>query len=278
MIVKIAKARTIPSTVQTITYEVNGSTTQLEWEPITDANLSHYQIRHAIETSSAIWSDATTAVAKVSRPANSVSVPARAGTYMIKAYSKGGKPSSNWASVVVPAADLNGGYSQTLTRAEQTAFSGNKIGLTVASNKIYTTGGNTALINRYDFSNYIETHDNAVKLANVRIDAAVDRKDLTDGTVDTLPNLFDDLPTGFIYDENSGFDYVHVKNHHNDCNLIFEVSTTDDNPASSPTWSAYKPFRAGQFSGRAFRFSVYFRSSATGFSPEVSTLTAYVEY
>ena len=277
MTIKVSKQRKIPSTVQEINYEVNGTTTQLEWEPISDANLSYYLIRHAVETSSAKWSDATTAVAKVSRPANSISVPARSGTYMIKAYSKGGKPSAGYASVVVPSADLNS-YSQSLTQAEAPNFTGSKIGLTVASNKIYNTTGSTANIVQYDFSNYIQTHDSAVRLVNIRIDATVDRKDLTNGLFDALPNDFDDLPTGFIYNENTGFDYVHTAEHHGDCNLIYQVSTTNDDPAGSPSWSSYKTFRAGQFSGRAFRFAVYFRSTSDGFSPEVSALTAYVEY
>lgn len=279
MTIKVAKQRKVPSTVQAINYEVNGTTTQLEWQPVTDANLSYYAIRHAVETTNAKWSDATTAVEKVSRPANSVSVPARAGTYMIKAYSKGGKPSADYASVVVPATDLNS-YSQTITQAEHPNFTGNKVGLTVSSNKIFNTTGSTATIVRYDFSTHIETHDNTVRLVNIRIDANVARKDLTNGLFDALPNDFDDLPTGYVHASTitTGFDNVHTAEHHKDCNLIYEVAMTDDDPNGSPTYTDFKQFRAGQFRGRAFKFRVFFRSTSDGFSPEVSNLTAVVEY
>ena len=291
MTIKIAKSRRLAGDVQAFNYEVNGTSTHLEWQPLTDPNLSYYEIRHSTSTTvssdkpTARYSDATTAVEKVPRPANSVNVPARAGTYMIKAYSKGGKPSADFASVVVPTADITS-YSQSLTQAEHTAFSGTKVGLTVASNKIYITDGNTGLTNRYDFSNYIQTHDSTVRLVNVRIDATLERKDLTNGFVDALPQLFDDLPTGIVYSSsfnvndstNTGFDSVHSRTNHGDCNLIYQVSMTDDDPAGSPTWSDYKQFRAGQFSGRAFRFRVFFRSSTSGFSPEVRALTAFVEY
>lgn len=286
MTVKIAPARKLPLNVEDFSAEVNGDTTQLEWKPVASPNLSYYQIRHSVATSNAIWSDATTVVAKVSRPANSISVPARSGSYMIKAYTKGGKPSADYSIAVVPTANVNS-YSQSLTQAEAPSFSGSKIGLTVANNKLYATDGGTVQnLIAYDFSNYIQTHDSTVRLVNIRIDATTVRKDLTNGLFDALPNLFDDLPTGIVYSSdytsqtytNTGFDFVHNKTNHNDTNLLFQVSTTNDDPAGSPTWSSYNFFRAGQFSGRAFRFSVYFNSTSQGFSAEVSALTAYVEY
>ena len=156
MTVKIAPARKLPLNVEDFSAEVNGDTTQLEWKPVASPNLSYYQIRHSVATSNAIWSDATTVVAKVSRPANSISVPARSGSYMIKAYTKGGKPSADYSIAVVPTANVNS-YSQSLTQAEAPSFSGSKIGLTVASNKLYATeGGTVQNLIAYDFSNYIQ--------------------------------------------------------------------------------------------------------------------------
>ena len=63
-----------------------------------------------------------------------------------------------------------------------------------------------------------------------------------------------------------------------DTNILFYISTTEDDPAGSPTWSAYKLFRAGDFYGRAFRFRIVMKSSADTVTPSISALTAVVEY
>jgi hypothetical protein len=44
-----------PSTPTNLIAEVSGDSTTLEWEPVTDLDLSFYRIRHAVETSGATW-------------------------------------------------------------------------------------------------------------------------------------------------------------------------------------------------------------------------------
>ena len=259
-----------PEDVSGLFYEISEGTTTLEWSPVTDLDLSFYRIRHAVETTGATWADATTAVDKVPRPGTSVALPTRPGTYMIRAYDKTGIASQNYTSVVVSSDEVPS-FTQSLSQSEHTTFSGTKTDCEVVSNALRITDPSTGPSEAtYDFSAYIETHDNTARRVRARVDAATVRLDESAGLWDDLPGLFDDLP-GLFDDFTGAAQFA-------DTNLLFYVSTTTDDPTGTPTWSNYKQFRAGEFYGRAFRFRVVLKSTSDNVTPSVSELTAFVEY
>ncbi len=248
--------------------EVNGTTTHLEWTPITDLDLSFYRIRHAVEVVDATWANATTALDKVSRPASFASLPTRPGTYLVRSYNKFGLASTNVTSVVITD-DVVPDYTNTDTQTDSPTFAGTKTGCTVASSELRITDPSVSPSEAtYDFSAVIDT--STARKAHVRIDANVNRLDTSAGLWDDLPGLFDDLPG--LFDSFTGAAQFA------DTNLLFFVSTTPDDPAGAPTWSPYQQFRAGEFFGRAFRFRVVLKSFANNVTPSISGLTALVEY
>ena len=258
-----------PSTPTNFIAEVSGDSTTLEWEPVTDLDLSFYRIRHAVETSGATWANATTAIDKVPRPASSVTLPARSGTYMIRSYDKGQIASEAVASVVVTSGQLPP-FANSLTQTEDPTFSGTKTGCSVnGSNFLQITDPSTGPSEAtYDFSNYIDT--TTVKRVKARVDAAVIRINEAGNGFDELAGNFDDL-TG-LFDDLSG------EQNFADTNVEFFISTTDDDPAGTPTWSDYQRFRVGYFSGRAFRFRAVLKSISDNVTPNITNLSATVEY
>lgn len=257
-----------PQDVQDLSAAVNNGTIHLEWEAVPDLDLSYYAIRHSFETTGATWSNATTAVKKVSRPATSVTVPARSGTYMIRAFDKLGIPSENYTSIVVPAADLEQ-FTTTDTQTEHTAFSGTKSGCSVTSNELRITDPSSAPSTAtYTFSNYIDT--GSVRRVRAHIFNELYR-------LDESANLWDDL-TGNVDGFNGLWDDLTANPQNADIDIISYISATDDDPAGSPTWSDYKVFKAGDFSGRAFRFKIDLVSTANDVTPSVEELVAKVEY
>lgn len=128
-----------PDDATGLTAEVNGATTFLDWEPVTNPELSHYVVRHAIETTGASWANATTAVAKVARPASDVSVPSRPGTYMVKAVDKYGSASVAFTSTVVTQNQI-GALANVLTDAEHATFAGVKTGTVVSGGELLIAG------------------------------------------------------------------------------------------------------------------------------------------
>lgn len=257
-----------PANVSGLTAEVNGATIHLEWQPVADLDLSYYRIRHSVEESGATWANATTAVDKVPRPASAVSLPTRPGTYHIKAVDKSGVASEDYTSIVVPADNIES-FANTDTQTEDPTFSGTKTGCSVVSSALEITDPSTAPSTAtYDFSAYIDT--TSVRRVRSRIEANVLRKDNSSGLWDDLPGLFDDLP-GLFDDFTGDADFA-------DINVQAYISTTQDDPAGTPTWSDYQLFRAGEYYGRAFRFRVILSSTSDDITPSITGLKALVEY
>ena len=260
-----------PDNVTNFNATVGGALLNLEWEAVGNLDLSFYRIRHAIEESGASWANATTSVYKVARPANSITVPARSGTYTIRAYDKLGISSTAYTSVVVPAVDLED-FSNTKPQPEHTTFSGTKTNLAVTSNTlrlVSTTGASESspATGTYDFSNYIDT--GSVRRVRSRIDASVIRFNSGAGLWDDVSGNWDTWSG--LWDSWSDPQFA-------DQNVLFYISTTNDDPSGSPIWSDYKLFKSGDFSGRAFRFRVVLVSEAENISPSIDELTAFVEY
>lgn len=258
-----------PADVTGFTAEINGASIHLEWEPVPDLDLSFYRIRHAAEEVGASWANATTVVEKVPRPANSVTVPAKPGSYMIRAFDKTGNASGEYTTVVIPAAALEG-FATTLTQSEHPAFAGTKTGCSVVSGELLITDvtGTPPFTATYEFGSAIDT--GAVRRFRSRIDVQTRRLDESAGLWDDLPGLFDALPGNF--DDFTGAAQFA------DTNIVTYIATTDDDPAGTPTWTDYKKFRAGDFFARAAKFKIDLISTATNVTPAVDTLIARVEH
>jgi len=259
-----------PSDVDNFVAEVNGTVITLDWDAVPDLDLSFYRVRYSPELTGATWANSTTYVDKVSRPASSVSVPARSGTYLVRAYDKSGVGSINYTSVVVPVADIEP-LANTLSLTDSPTFTGTKTNTTVVSGELRLSSYGTApSTGDYLFSNYIETGDSTVKRCRVYVSATNSRVDTSAGLFDDAPGLFDDAPG--LFDDLGG------DSQFADTNVITLVSTTQDDPAGTPTWSTYTPIKVADMSARAFRFKLTLSSTSDAITPSVSALTAYVEY
>jgi len=240
----------------------------LEWEPVPDLDLSFYRIRYSSQSTGATYANSTTAVNKVARPANSVTVPPRAGTYMIKAYDRSGNASVNHTSLVISQTDLRV-FANTLTQTEDPSFSGSKTGCSVISGDLRITNPATAPTTAtYDFSNYIDT--GSVNLCEVTMPMDVVRIDNNAPLWDSITGNWDNF-AGNWDDWTGAVQFT-------DTNVLQYISITNDDPAGTPTWSSYKQFKTGDFSGRAFRFRIELQSTSDDVTPSINELAAKVRY
>jgi len=257
-----------PSNVTNFSANLNGPSINFGWNAVPDLDLSYYLVRHALEETGATFANSTTAIEKVSRPATSVTLPTRPGTYAIKAYDKLGNPSVNSTSVVVPVAALEA-LTNNLTLTNSPTFAGTKTGCSVTGGQLrITTTTSPPSSATYDFTTYIDT--GAVRRVRSRIDINVNRFDAGAALFDSIPGLFDSIP-GLFDDFTGGTQFA-------DTDVLTYISITEQDPAGTPTWSPYQLFKAGDFYGRAFRFRIELKSSTSGVSPSISGLTARVQY
>jgi hypothetical protein len=280
-----------PANVTNFVGNVVGSTLHLTWEPVADLDLSHYKIRYSSLTSGAVYSNAVDIVDKVARPANSVTVPAQTGTYFIKAVDKVGGLSVTPTSFVV-LVDSNNveDFNAIVTLTEDPTFAGTRDNVVVLTDE---TGDYLALdtVNKFDelagdfddalglfdggagdivpsgtyqFFNSIDLGDKYTSRVYPTFD--VDYLDYVND-FDGASGLFDSRAGEFDGDPDQ-FDTTSAK---------LQVRYTDNDPAGTPTWSAWQSFIVGDISARAMQFRVLMTSTSGTATPAVRALAAQID-
>jgi hypothetical protein len=256
-----------PATISDVTnfsVNVNGQNADLSWTPVIDQSLSHYIIRHSPLTTGASYGNAKTVAAKVSRPASTLTVPAQTGTYFIKAVDKLGGTSATADESIVLVSALQG-FQNVSTIDEHPDFGGTKTDVIIVDNKLQLDtadlfddpagnfddavglfdGGNASVVSSgtYEFEDYIDL--GAVYTAQATYTLKVNQlSQITGATTNVGATDVD----------------------------IF-VSTTDDDPAGTPTWSAYRQFIVGSYTARAFRFKAVLSTTQSDETPSIEELT-----
>lgn len=257
-----------PTDVGEFVANLSGGNVSLTWAASPDPDLSHYVIRHSAEEAGATYANATTAAEKVSRPATSVSLPSRPGTYHIKAYDKTGNASANYSSSIIPSAAMPT-FTNNPTLTFGPTFTGTKVNTQVVSNELRLTSyASAGAVGTFDLNSYIDT--GAARRVTSRLDVFVNR-------LSNLSGLWDDMSGNWdswagLWDDWTGSVQL------SDTDVVCYISYTNTDPTLSPVWSPYYAFKAGEFYGRAFRFRVELRSDSANITPSISSLIARVSY
>jgi len=279
-----------PQDVTNFASSINGAVINLSWSAVTDLDLSYYRIRYTPNIITPSWANSVNYTDKVPRPSTSVTVPALAGTFLIKAIDKSGIESINETTLVVREVDLES-FNNTLTATEDPTFLGNKVGCIVEDNALKiaeitlwdSLEGNiddfvpvfdslgisvVELFATYDFDNYTDV--GSVVRARVSVRSITARFNSTSDLFDDLPNDLDSLPS--LWDDLTGI------GNFADTNVKAYVSYTVDDPAGSPTWTDYSPLVVADIYARAFRFRIALETDNSGITPTVVELSAKVQY
>ena len=280
----------IPSDVTNLSVNIIGKEAHLSWTPITDLDLSHYLVRHSSSTSGATFTTARTIASKISRPANTAVVPALTGTYLIKAFDKGGRESRNAAQSIVTIDSIEAGnLIQTIT--ENPTFAGTKTDTVVVGNSLILETSNDFddLAGLFDdaeglfdgggsnvgttgFYNFVGVDGDASIDLGSKFTSRVTSKFVVNRT--DYVNLFDDA--GGNFDSREGF-FDGDPDEFGDTNAKLQIATTDGDPAGSPTYTDFRDFVVGEYSFRAAKFRAVLTSKDTSATPRVDTLEVTVD-
>jgi hypothetical protein len=259
-----------PANITNFIKELSAGTIFFSWDAVPDLDLSYYTIKHNPNTSGATWANSSVVISKVARPSTVASLPARSGTFLIKAYDKNGNESVAATTLVVLPAELPPlGTSQTLT--EDPTFTGSKTNLSVVSSQLEITDASGATPSgTYLFSTYLDTGSSRTVRATGEVTF---ERIYKAGTLlwDAIPQNWDTWPDNFDTwtDEDAAF---------GDVSVTIYVRATPDDPAGSPTWGSWQVAASSDVVGRAFEFKAELASTNTNFSPSVITLLGKVEY
>jgi len=256
-----------PSDVTGFTVNIVGQQADLKWTAIPDGDLSHYIIRHSPLTTGATFNNSRTLVKKIARPANTITVPALTGTYSIKAVDKFGKVSQNENSSVALVSSIQG-FNFADSVSEHTAFSGSKTNVIVIDDKLQ-------LDTSVSFDSVSGNFDDAVGLFDGGGGAVA-----ASGTYDFANSI--DLGAVYTGQASATMKLAQLSQHTGTpasatTDVDLYVSSTQDDPSGTPTWTAYRPFVVGSYTARGFRFRAELETTDSFETPAIEELTAEIK-
>ena len=272
-----------PSDVTDFSCNILGQEAHLGWEQIPDLDLAYYNLRFSEATDgTADWQNSVALVEKVSRPATSISVPARAGTYLIKAVDKLGNFSSNATAVISNVTSVTN-FNNITTQSEHPAFAGTTTNTVISDNAIELDSSELfdAASGLFD-SETTRFFDSGVANADFLSSGNYEFADVIDigakhtaritasltQTSDNPDDLFDNR-SGLFDSASSNFDGDVAAN----CNAHIEIATSDDNV----TYTAFRTFVIGEYTFRYAKFRVVLISRDNASTPVVSAVTVTID-
>ena len=273
-----------PADVEDFSCNVIGNSLFLNWKQIPDLDLAYYTLRYSTETTGATWASSVTLVEKVARPATSVMVGARVGSYLIKAVDKNGNLSVN-ESIITTDISAVGNFNGVATQEESPSFSGTKYQVFKDSNncirldssELFDSGSGLfdTSVNNFDIG--VEKYDlypegyyyfaSPLDIGGsytVRVTASLTQ------TADNLDELFDDGRGALLFDDGvSNFDGDTPAN----CNAHLEIATSDN----GTTYTSYRNFIIGDYTGRYFKFRLYLASNDLASTPVISEVSINID-
>ena len=272
-----------PSDVENFTCNVSGADAHLSYDAVSDLDLAFYQIRFSEKTDgTAEWLNSVNLVSKVSRPATSITVPARVGTYLIKAVDKLGNFSSN-ATAVISNVVSTDNFNNITTVNEHPAFSGTKTNVSLSDSSITLNSSELfdSASGLFD-ANATRFFDSGVANADFLAEGTYDFASVVDiGAKHTAritasitqsarnpDDLFDNR-SGNFDDGKSNFDGDTPAN----CDAHLEIATSDDNS----TFTSFQTFVIGNYTARYFKFRLVLTSSDLASTAVVSEATVTID-
>ena len=243
------------SDVTDFSCNILGNEAHLSWEAVTDLDLAFYQVRYSTLTTGAEWQNSVSLIEKVSRPATSVTVPARVGSYLIKAVDKLGNFSLQ-ATIIATNVTAIGNFNNVASATENPNFTGTKTNLTLASNLLRLTNLNAT--GTYDFASVIDI--GASHTSRVTASLTQFSEDPTD--------LFDSK-TGLFDSATGSFDGDAPANE----NAHLEIALSDDNS----TFTAFRNFVIGDYTARYYKFRLVLISRDGATTPVISALSVSID-
>jgi len=272
-----------PSDVEDFAVNIVGQDAHLSWSAVSDLDLAYYSINYSTLTSGAEWQNSVPLVQKVSRPATSITVPARVGSYLIKAVDKSGNFSSNEAVISTNITAI-GNFNAVATQSEHPDFAGAKTNVVKTEDDLVldttelfddnttdnfddivlknfdggTQSGNLYTLGNYVFSDVIDIGGVFTSRVTASItQSATDR----DRLFDNISGDFDAQPSNFDGDASVQSD-THL-----------EIALSDDNV----TYTPFRNFSVGDFSARYYKFRIVLTSRNGSATPVISQLSVTID-
>jgi len=239
-------------------------------------------VRHSEATTGATWEASFSIGNERGYPGDAVYVlvPLKAGTYLLKAEDASGQQSETAATIVSDGATALS-WSALGSVTEDATFPGTHLN-TVAADGVLKLVGTGLVDDIPDFDGIanLDSYGGISAAGTYTFSAGLDlttktRAQLystlvgvTENVNDLIDERTDDIDDWIDFDGTAGG---------GSCDAWLEARATDDNPAGSPTWSAWNRLDVSEYNARAFQFRLRIISSDPAYNLLVSQLRAFAQ-
>ena len=262
-----------PPDVENFDITVRGETAYLTWDAVNVVDLSNYEIRYSAVTSGATWGSSIPLDVAIPQSSTSASFPNAIGTFLIKAKDRLGNYSENATLTITTVGKLLG-LNLITTINEHSTWGGTLEGTAVNGGSLELGGTDNiddwTLIDDIEFWDYGEgaiasgglyTFEDIQDLGAV-YDCVLNANITVSGSA-----IFDEVDEWSDVDSRASWDGTDASQY----SVVLQVSTTQDNPLSSPTWTDWKPLKPlGEYTARAFRYRFVLSSFVSDITPSIS--------
>ena len=259
------KDLTIPADVANLSIQSLNNMAVLTWDLASDLDVQingKVIFRYSDSVSATNWENAITLQAVVNGSSTSTTLPLLLGTYFVKFVDNASNESVGASSAVVSTiASINMNTVEAID--QEPSFSGVKNNMIVVANELQfdtDISGDLYQFGSYEFDNYIDL--GSVQVSRALINMSLTANNLADNiddrkeSIDTWDSI-DNPPANIVVDT--------------------YISTTNDDPAGSPTWSDWVQFTISDYTARAFKFKLEASTSNINHQILVSELSSSVE-
>lgn len=269
-----------PADVSDLRVSVNAGQLTLWWTPVLDLDLSHYEIRYSSSLVGATWTSSQVLIESLPVGLNTATVPARKGTYLIRAVDTSGVYSVNATLATSEIAELDT-YNVVELVEEQYPWSGTRDGTSISGTRLQLDSAEviadwsplseiiTMTYGTLGFKS--EGYYYATEIVDIgdiysaRLTSEIEvlglnalgtmRSWLTLAGVDTLGGTASDL-----------------------WDLTLEISQSSTPQPDAPTdWTPWTPFTMSEHTARAFKFRLYLKSYAPAITPSIGSMKVTVD-
>ncbi|WP_313135530.1 host specificity protein J [Stutzerimonas nitrititolerans] len=269
-----------PGDVTDLRITVNGGQLSLWWPPVLDLDLSHYEVRYSPTTEAVTWASAQVVLERVPAGANGATLPARKGTYLVKAVDLSGGYSFNAISGTSEIAELSA-YNAVEIVDEGPEWSGQRVMVGESIGRLQLEGRDP-MASWESLSDVVSLAYGSTGLAEEGWYYADEVVDL--GHVYTARLTSEVLATGYdILGAIASWVTLASVARMDDTEIgqwgiSLEVSMSNTPQPAAPTdWTDWEPLAIAEYTARAFRFRLHLHSSAPAVTPSVSRMRVTVD-
>jgi predicted phage tail protein len=275
----VAAISAAPGPVTNFQIQVLGDYASLSWDTAVDLDLSHYRLKFSPLTIGATWGSSVDLIPRVD--ATSIQVPAMVGTYLIKAVDLSGQESPTATSAINGVSGVLN-FNAVATISEHPSF--NSVGSTKTHVSVPVTPGSTLVL---------DVSDTIGSWASLGAVTSLGQGNWTTGEYTfkgtDLGGVFVSRITALI--KASGNNLSNTIGSWSSLGSVqtlggsapdqwgakLQIRTTDDDPAGSPTWSAWRDFAVGDYRCRATEYKLILTTETIAVRPEVTELTVTID-